>query len=54
MAITRKETRAHSDAAARRLENGNYGICETTGEPVGYDRPKLVPWARIGTDATKT
>lgn len=42
------------DAAARRLENGNYGISETTGEPIGYDRLNLVPWARTGTDSTKT
>lgn len=42
------------DAALRRLENGNYGVSITTGEPIGYDRLRLVPWARTGTDTTKT
>lgn len=42
------------DAAARRLENGSYGISETTDEPIGYDRLKLVPWARTGMDTQKT
>ena len=34
------------DAALRRLGNGHYGINEITGEPIGYDRLMLVPWAR--------
>jgi len=37
------------DAALRRLGNGSYGVSETTGEPLAYDRLKLVPWARTGT-----
>ena len=38
------------DAAFRRLENGNYGISEATGEPIDYKRLMLVPWARVGAD----
>ena len=38
------------DAACRRLENGSYGVSETTGEPIDYERLLLVPWARVGTD----
>jgi len=38
------------DAAIRRLENGQYGVSETTGEPIDYDRLVLVPWARVGAD----
>jgi len=38
------------DAAFRRLESGRYGVSETTGEPIDYDRLVLVPWARVGVD----
>ena len=38
------------DAALRRLESGRYGVSETTGEPIDYDRLVLVPWARVGVD----
>jgi len=38
------------DAAFRRLKNGRYGVSETTGEPIDYDRLVLVPWARVGAD----
>lgn len=34
------------DAALYRLCNGEYGVDETTGDPIGYDRLTLVPWAR--------
>ena len=36
------------DAALRRLEVGSYGVSETSGEPVAYDRLMLIPWARTG------
>jgi DnaK suppressor protein len=38
------------DAAIRRLEVGSYGISETSGEPIAYDRLMLIPWARTGAD----
>jgi DnaK suppressor protein len=38
------------DAAFRRLENGNYGVSEVTGEPIDYKRLMLVPWALVGAD----
>ena len=38
------------DAAFRRLETGNYGVSETTGEPIAYERLSLIPWARTGAD----
>lgn len=37
------------DAALHRLGNGLYGVDETTGEPIGYARLELVPWARNNT-----
>ena len=36
------------DAALHRLANGRYGISEASGEPIAYERLKLVPWARTG------
>ena len=38
------------DAALSRLGNGIYGVSETTGEPIAYERLMLVPWARTGAD----
>jgi DnaK suppressor protein len=37
-------------AALRRLEVGSYGISETSGEPIAYNRLMLIPWARTGAD----
>ena len=37
---------AEIDHALTKLKNGAYGLCEGTGEPIGYDRLRLRPWAR--------
>lgn len=37
---------AEIDAAFERLAQGSYGYCEGTGEPIGYRRLWLRPWAR--------
>ena len=34
------------DAALIRLSNGRFGVSETTGEPIPYERLKVIPWAR--------
>jgi DnaK suppressor protein len=34
------------DRAQRKLEAGNYGLCELTDEPIGFDRLWARPWAR--------
>jgi len=34
------------DDALARMEQGSYGICEGTGEPIGFDRLSAQPWAR--------
>jgi DnaK suppressor protein len=41
------------DAALRRLGEGSYGVSETTGEPIAYDRLLLVPWAQTGANDGK-
>ena len=34
------------DDALQRIEDGTYGICEGTGEPISMARLKAQPWAR--------
>lgn len=34
------------DDALHRLSNGHYGVDQAMGEPIGYERLKLIPWAR--------
>jgi DnaK suppressor protein len=37
---------AEIDAAIARLRNGQYGVSEATGEPISFQRLRVVPWAR--------
>ena len=32
------------------MSEGTYGLCEGTGEPIGYSRLKLRPWARYSVE----
>ncbi len=34
------------DAALARIEAGTYGVCEGSGEPIGFRRLQARPWAR--------
>lgn len=34
------------DRALAKFERGVYGICEGTGDPIGFKRLKLRPWTR--------
>lgn len=34
------------EEALRRMDEGTYGICEYTGEPISVERLQQVPWAR--------
>lgn len=38
------------DRALAKIQGGNYGLCEGTGEPIGYARLKLSPWARFSVE----
>jgi DnaK suppressor protein len=38
---------AEIDHALARLDDGTYGACERSGEPIGYARLRAVPWARL-------
>lgn len=39
------------DAALERIENGTYGICEISGQPIPPARLTAIPWARYTTEA---
>ena len=36
--------------AQHKMQAGTYGRCEGTGEPIGYSRLKLRPWARFSVE----
>ena len=42
---------AKIDAALRRIEEGTYGFCEETGEPISLQRLVARPIATLGIDA---
>ena len=35
------------DAALRRIADGEYGLCDRTGEPIGFERLAARPWTRF-------
>lgn len=37
--------------ALKRIDEGTYGICEETGEPIGYKRLSAQPWTRLSLEA---
>ena len=42
-----EETLREIDGALQRIEDGNFGVCEEGGHPVGKSRLKVIPWARL-------
>jgi RNA polymerase-binding transcription factor DksA len=38
------------DAALRRIDDGTFGTCEICGGPIGSDRLRALPWARLCID----
>ena len=38
------------DRALAKITEATYGLCEGTGEPIGYSRLKLRPWARYSVE----
>lgn len=37
--------------AIKRVEDGTYGVCEETEEPIGYKRLTAAPWTRLSLEA---
>lgn len=44
---TESERLAEIEAALARIEEGTYGICEASGEPIPYERLEALPWTRF-------
>ncbi len=38
---------AQIDRALRRFDDGTYGVSEESGEPIGFDRLRAIPWATL-------
>ncbi|CAI6030280.1 TraR/DksA C4-type zinc finger protein [Cohnella sp. JJ-181] len=41
-----KERRADVERALAKMEDGTYGLCEISGEPIGYERLEALPAVR--------
>lgn len=39
--------------ALARIENGSYGICEETEEPIEADRLRAIPWTRLSIEGAE-
>ena len=50
IAAQHKQTIGEIEHALRKLAAGSYGVSEVSGEPIGYQRLVLVPWARAASD----
>jgi RNA polymerase-binding transcription factor DksA len=44
------QLRREIDRALRKFDSGSYGVSELSGRAIGYERLKLVPWARATVD----
>ena len=45
-----RNTLTEIDLAFRQLKSGHYGVSESSGDPIAYERLLLIPWARNGID----
>jgi DnaK suppressor protein len=50
LADQHRKTIIEIDDALKRLQNGCFGISETSGESIAYERLLLIPWARTGSN----
>jgi DnaK suppressor protein len=47
----KKTLRFEVNEAIKRLDDGTYGVCEETEEPIGFKRLAAQPWTRLSLDA---
>ena len=40
---------AQIERALEKLDRGTYGVSEESGEPIGIERLRAIPWARLST-----
>jgi DnaK suppressor protein len=45
-----QQTLSEIEAALRRIEDGTYGTCGVCGKPIGRERLRAIPWARLCID----
>jgi len=53
---TQERLRAHLyeiEMALARIEEGSYGICEETEEPIESERLKAIPWTRLSIEGAE-
>jgi DnaK suppressor protein len=48
-----KEHLLEIEFALSRIENGNYGICEETDEPIESERLRALPWTRLSIEGAE-
>lgn len=41
------------ESALARIENGTFGICEETEEPIEHDRLRAIPWTRLSIEGAE-
>jgi DnaK suppressor protein len=41
------------ESALGRIENGSYGFCEETEEPIETERLKAIPWTRLSIEGAE-
>ena len=41
------------EQALKRIEDGTFGVCELTGQPIQPERLEAIPWARFSADAER-
>jgi len=46
MSTIGREAVTEVDRALAKIERGDYGICELSGEPIAKDRLEAIPWTR--------
>lgn len=44
---------AEIEFALARIENGTYGVCEETEEPIEVDRLLAIPWTRLSIEGAE-
>jgi DnaK suppressor protein len=47
LAETERVLLAQIDNALRKFQDGTYGVSSASGEPIGFDRLRAIPWARL-------
>jgi RNA polymerase-binding transcription factor DksA len=45
-----QQTLEEINAALRRIDEGTYGMCPVCGNPIGAERLRALPWARLCID----